>query len=180
MTETMLYTPEELLETFGFEQIDDGLWFFSQECGQGGKASDTLAAIVIVEFNKNGTYSGHVPHPTEIPGRCIPYRSFVFTTDVAEDMIALAQNELAIKYEKATGRSTGDGFVDKVDPMQPLITAPFMNSPWKDYGLGLGANRTDRRIRLESPGAVYGKAYADWRDELCLRVMSNRQQLKMG
>ncbi|TLX15773.1 hypothetical protein [Rhizobium sp. MHM7A] len=169
---------EELLEAFGFERLDHGLWYFAQEYSS-PNCTQTFPpkAVVVVETNQDGSFTGHVPISSL--GRYIPFRSYTFNSKLAEDMIALAQSEVAAKSEEATGVPIDEGFIDLRDHRRPLITAPFKNSPWNDYGLGLGAKRTDKRVRLESPGAVYGKAYHAWRDDFCARLLENRNQFRM-
>lgn len=169
---------DELLEAFGFERLDNGLWYFAQEFSS-PNCTQTFPpkAVIVVEQNEDGSFTGHVPISSL--GPYVPFRSYTFSSKLAEDMIALAQNEVATKSEEATGIPIDEGFVDVRDHRKPLITAPFKNNPWKDYGLGLGAKTTDKRVRLESPGAVYGKAYETWRDDFCARMIENRNQLRM-
>lgn len=165
---------EELLAAFGFEPIHDGHWYFCRQFDR--DEAGPLKAIVVVERNRDGTYTGHVPLPNDLVStsgrRGIPDRSFVFRSDHTADMVALAQNEIAV-YSRQAGLPTEEGFMDERRYGSTFISAPFQNNPWGDYGLGLSANRTDKYIRLESPGAVYGRAYHTWRDSFCERVMDN-------
>ncbi|MDW9481169.1 hypothetical protein GOB57_21215 [Sinorhizobium meliloti] len=174
MTGDGKYAGEELLSAFGFEPIHDGHWYFCQTVDR--NEVRPLKAIVVVELNRDGTYTGHIPFTNDLvstAGRWgIPDRSFVFKSAFAADMIALAQNEIAVCYRQA-GIPMEEGFMDEQRYGSAFISAPFRNNPWGDYGLGLGATRTDKHIRLESPGAVYGRAYHDWRDSFCERVMDD-------
>jgi hypothetical protein len=164
---------DELFGAFGFEKLENGLWRFTRsfENDPDLEEGKDETAVVIIERTQDGSFIGHVPMADlqPMPPSEVPERSLAFASTDARDMIALAQNEIAMAYNLNTGLYLEEGFIDNDDAV--FITMPFMSDPWSDYGVAATAKRDDKHIALVSPADVFTN-YAGWRDEFCARLLA--------
>jgi hypothetical protein len=161
-----------LFEAFGFEKLENGLWRFARDFSDHPESTGGYdgRAVVIVE-ERSGAFIGHVPFVahSDMDLAEVPPQSLFFSSSDPRDMVALAQNEAANAYCRATGLFPDDGFSDDDDNM--FITFPFMSDPWSDYAVSSRAKKDDAHVELVSPAEAY-RGYVSWRDEFCEKVLA--------